>query len=235
MVVTTDVTACVKLLAKADKRKGTILLVHGSDGRQPAMLRWGAFIAELGFDALVMDSFTSRGYKHRQDVGWDQAVAHQVSDIKDMMAALSDNQISQQAPLFLMGFSMGGYSILKLIAEHLSGLENFTQLAGGILFYPRCEDFVGKKLMDNMLFIMGDQDHRAPFQACERMLAASTAQSECELVVLEGASHGFDVSEFKQPYIMTDEHGAQHVFKYHAEHHVRAKKLVREFLLSHCE
>lgn len=208
--------------------KGTVIIAHGSGGKNQSTARWGEFITKLGFDAVIIDSFTPRQYKHRQDVGWDVAVTHQSSDLADVLKQLDPEK--RQQPVFLMGFSMGGYSVLKLFSENKSFFQDNAVVDGSILFYPRCHDFVGSQLTQNMLFVMGDQDARAPYQDCERMVQMSPYKASQEVAVLAGATHGFDVLEFSEPQTMTEANGEKHVMEYNAESLEKAQKKVKVFL-----
>jgi hypothetical protein len=62
---------------KGQAPKGIVILAHSSDSKGENMLRWGNFVAQLGFDAIIVDSFTPRHYENRKDVGWDAAVTDQ--------------------------------------------------------------------------------------------------------------------------------------------------------------
>ena len=132
--------------------------------------------------------------------------------------------------VFLLEFSMGGYSILKTFTQHKRYFQNHNPLSGSILFYPRCQDFVGHQGVPSLLIISGDQDHRSPVVECQRMLAMSPFKSKQALHIFKGATHGFDIQEFKTPQKMQGDNGSIHELIYSPEHHKKSQDLILQFL-----
>ena len=217
-----------KVPSKLKEIKGTVILAHGSAGRKPWTDRWALYLQNLGFDVFILNSFKPRGYSHRKEVGLEVAVRDQAYDIAQ--AILKAKAEDPKNPLFLVAFSLGGYSSLHLMASHAAYFEKQKPLAGTILFYPMCLDFVGSMTDKNMLFIHGSKDKRAPQNDCQRLAAMSPYKESQKVISLDGLSHGFDIEEFKKPFSSVDEKGYEHIYIYNKKGHQEAKKIVAGFL-----
>jgi dienelactone hydrolase len=208
--------------------RGVVMIVTGSGGIRAWTKRWAKFLAKNGYDTFILDAFTARGYKHRRDVGWVKATSDQADDIAKALQLISLSK--KETPVFLMGFSMGGYSILKVFVQYKKYFQNKNPLKGSILFYPRCRDFVEHQVIPVLLIIGGDQDYRSPITECQRMLAMSPFKSKQTLHILKGATHAFDVQEFKIPQKLRGEDGITHELIYSPKHYSKSQSLVLQFL-----
>lgn len=212
----------------SDHAKGTVVIAHGSGGRQPWTNRWSTFLQKNGFNTLVIDSFSPRGYKHRQDVGWHKAVSDQSEDLSQAISYLRSKD--PKKPIFLLGFSMGGYSTLKNFTDRKPYYKKVKPVAGAILFYAQCKDFVGSEQIANLLFIQGNKDERAPSRDCDWLIKMSPYKESQTLLVLEDATHGFDIEEFQKPVTLKGTEGVQHTMIYNPIAHLKVKKAVKDFL-----
>ena len=219
------------LEVRANKKpwQGTVLLVPGSGGIKPWTHRWARFLAENGFAVKILNSFGPRGYKHRLDVGWGKATEHQASDIAQAIARGQRRSKSKQ--LYVMGFSMGAYSILKASAKNKAVFDSGKLLAGTVLFYPMCSDFVGSKGHKSILIIGAEKDTRSPVEECKRMLDMSPLKAEQYLKILKGSTHGFDIEEFAKSTTVEADDGTLHEMVYSEKNHKLSKQIVLDFLL----
>lgn len=212
--------------AKADK-KGSIIQVHGSLGVGENDRLWAKLFQEQGYDVYMIDSFTPRSYTNRKEVGFAAASSHQVQDI---MAAIQFLHEKGEGSIVLVGFSLGGYSIMHAYSQHKVLFEAKNPVAKTILFYPRCQDFIGTQLVKNTLFLMGGEDQRAKAADCQRVIDMSPYRDHMALKTYQGAYHGFDDPAFKTKKTVLADDGSPFQVQYHKEAFQKAKEDLFRYL-----
>jgi dienelactone hydrolase len=161
------------------------------------MISWADRLSRFGYAALAVDSFGPRGmddhcggfFFHEQATDGYAALGY--------LAAKSFVRASQVA---LMGFSMGGGSVLAALEKGLLEQRYAEKFRAGIAFYPVCQ-YASGITTGPVLVMVGDKDDWTPSASCEAMAAGRSElgaprtpgdRSSIELVVYPGVHHDFD-------------------------------------------
>lgn len=197
-----------------------IVLLHGRAGPYSSLAKgrydagtlsmrhklWGRFWAGHGYVALLVDSFSPRGYpagfpkhsyKDRPPEVSEQAVrpldAYGALDFLRARADVARDRIGVQ------GWSNGGMTALATMAPQPPGLEHPTVVSGfraALALYPSCR--IPAKQPDYrpyapMLILVASEDDEVSPTVCQSFAAAQKRQgADLELVTYEGAHHSYD-------------------------------------------
>ncbi len=121
------------------EHRGTVLFCHGNAGNLPDHLAFVERLPEHGFDVLMFDY---RGYGRSGGV----RQMHRVTLLRDTRAALRyvrQETEGQDAPLVLLGHSMGGVIGAALIAERPDAFDAAVLVAPFSSFPRVASDFAG--------------------------------------------------------------------------------------------
>ena len=92
----------------------------------------------------------------------------------------------------VIGFSHGGWAVLKAVLEDTVRQDNATPFVAAVAFSPGC-DRPDSGLATDTLILIGDADDWTPVQACRRWYdEVKRAGRALEMIVCPGAPHGFD-------------------------------------------
>ena len=127
----------------------------------------------------------------------------QMGDAYAALRYLAAKPFVRASRVALMGFSMGGGSVLLSLEKGVMEHRHAEKFRAGIAFYPLCQYASGISSAP-VLVLIGDADDWTPSSSCEAMVAgqselgASRApgdRSSIELVIYPGVHHGFDELE----------------------------------------
>ena len=94
----------------------------------------------------------------------------------------------------VIGFSHGGWSVLKAVLADAVAASAGPAFAAAIAYYPGCEA-PGAPLATDTLILIGDADDWTPSGRCQRWVErASRNGRSLVLHVFPGAVHGFDTT-----------------------------------------
>lgn len=189
----------------AGARVPAMVIAHGSGGilagREP---EWARRLAALGVAALVVDSFTPRGFAATADDQSRLSLAASVADHFAALAVLAADPAIDPARIGIMGFSKGGQVALYTLLEPfrraggaVAGDVGERRFALHIAFYPSCAlPYVSERIAPApVLFVLGGADDYTPAAQCERYAAYFRAKgAPVAYHVLPGAHHGFDAA-----------------------------------------
>jgi dienelactone hydrolase len=169
-----------------------VVVLHGCNGVSPHYRIWAARLAQWGYAALLVDSFRPRGYAdgvcgHGRDVPGDL----RARDAFDAAAYLRSRPDLRGAPVGLIGFSHGGWTVLRtvLAGARRAGEVPFT---AAVAFYPGCFG-TETPLETDTLILIGDADDWSSTERCLRWREqVQTAGHALQMKVYPGALHGFD-------------------------------------------
>lgn len=171
--------------------KGTVLVLNGCNGPQAASFHtWASYVSELGYHAILVDSFTSRG--HTFICGTEHATSYPSGAGKDARAV---GQWVKQQPwsngkVVLLGFSLGGGAALYGNTTLRQGTESV--FAGAIAYYPPCAMISeASQVLAPMQVHIGTVDEWTPAKDCLD-LARARSFKDVEFFFYEGAHHAFD-------------------------------------------
>jgi len=193
----------------------TVLQFHGCGSQYAAQDGWAEYLAESGFQSVIVDSLGPR------DIGRMGAITTVCTALRlrglqrsgDVLAALHAVQEMDDVDLdnlFLAGWSHGGWTLMDLFTLDLAndapaGLEDvdpaaLSQIRGVLLVYPYC-GVITRSASDawhteiDTLMITGGRDTVAPARSCEQAAERLNENgSSIERVHFDDATHAFDVN-----------------------------------------
>lgn len=177
----------------------TVVLLHGCGGFHSTMIAWADRLSYFGYAALAIDSFSPRGI----DDHCGGMFLDQVEDAYVALRYLKTRPFVQASHVAVMGFSMGGGSVLAALEKGPMEQRYTEKFRAGIAFYPVCQNASGL-MTGPVLVLIGDKDEWNPASSCEAMAAGRTElgaprtpgdRSSIELVIYPGAHHDFDLVE----------------------------------------
>ena len=170
-----------------------IVMLPGSgiEGWEKYFDIWAQRLAGWGYVSLLVDSFGPRG---ESDIsGNPESIppllrAQDAHDGKSYLVGLpfvGRNQIA------LMGWSHGGWTVLRAIGENTSFQNRGDPFRCAIAFYPYCD--VALQGFDTpLLILIGERDDWCPAKSCQLRMPSGKATPETILKVYPEAYHCFD-------------------------------------------
>jgi len=181
---------------------------YGRDGQLNARhAMWGEYLATQGYVALMLDSFSSRGFKQICTIKFSERTLKEADRVGDTYAALAylrrlpNVDASRVA---LLGWSHGGGVTLDTISHRLPKaltLGATSAMAAGfnaaIAFYPGCT--WRNKNPDRfhpyapLLLLIGEADDWTPAAPCRELAATVAARGEpMQIITYPDTYHDFD-------------------------------------------
>jgi len=147
---------------------GAIVVLHGCDGIGPHYRQWARRLTEWGFAALLIDSFRPRGFREVCNHGMLVQPEAQARDAFDGAAYLRAAPEVRAERVGVIGFSHGGYAVLKAVLAGLVRCQNEPVFAAAVAYYPGCDprDLPGAPLEVDTLILIGDADDWTPAARC---------------------------------------------------------------------
>jgi dienelactone hydrolase len=202
-------------------RAPVIVMMHGRAGAYSSLAKgrydatkllprhkfWGDYWAGQGYDALLVDSFSARGfpagfpihsYGDRPDAVNEVTV--RPLDAYGALAYLKSRADIDGNRIALMGWSNGGSATLATMADvtlDQVGLKPADAFRGALAFYPACglhDRFDERyKPYAPVRVFGGDQDEEVSAAHCAKLVKASQQLgSDIDIRVYPGATHDFD-------------------------------------------
>ncbi len=173
-----------------------LVLLHGCDGVIDLYHKWAGRFWQMGYVALIVDSFKPRGLGAGCAEDHGDRNGLRVDDAYGALAYLAKRADVDPARIALVGWGEGGDAALRTV-----GLDPAQRPARPVglrfraaaAFYPGCDIAGGFEAP--VLIMMGDADRWTPVAPCAdmvrnaRRIAASAAVA---LQVYPGATHLFD-------------------------------------------
>jgi dienelactone hydrolase len=174
-----------------------VVVLHGCGGFHQDMLAWADRLRRWGYVALAVDSFGPRDLE-RQCAGF----VDQPADAFGALAYLKTQPYVRADHVALLGFSMGGTSVLAALEKgSISGLFP-DEFRAGVALYPSCSGSTGVMTAPTLVLI-GALDDWTRASDCESMAAGRSElgvsrspddRSLVQLVIYPGVHHGFDLA-----------------------------------------
>jgi dienelactone hydrolase len=174
---------------------GAVVVLHGCDGIEPHYRQWAQRLADWGYAALLIDSFGPRGFQEVCNRGLLVPPEAQARDAFDGAAYLRAAPQVHAQRVGVIGFSHGGWAVLKAVLAGLVRRPNEPAFAAAVAFYPGCEprDPPGRPLETDTLILIGDADDWTPAARCAKWRdAVQTHGHVLQMKTYPGARHGFD-------------------------------------------
>lgn len=184
-------TAKLSLHVNEKEKRGTVLILNGCDGPGKGQYTsWAHYVNKLGYNAVAIDSFSSRGFTNI--CGTEHAMLYTMTASHDAKEA--GKWVKQQAwsngKVAALGFSLGGGETLFSNTT----LRNETEqiFAAAIAYYPNCEFINDRaKVLSPMQIHIGTADQWTPAENCRELQKFSNFKA-VEFYYYEGAHHAFD-------------------------------------------
>ncbi len=170
-----------------------MVIMHSSRGIVATIHDWARMFNEMGVATLMIDSFTPRGLT--------ESTADQLSFPAGVVDSLRALKVLRQDPridpgnIGVIGFSRGAVSAMNSSFErYRSGVlgADGGKFALHIVFYGGCAQYA-KTTGSPILSFLGTEDDFNNVDLCRKDTEILNQQgSKAELVVYEGALHGFD-------------------------------------------
>jgi carboxymethylenebutenolidase len=167
---------------------------------------WGAFWAERGYIALLVDSFGPRGfpggfpqgsYENRPATVSEQTV--RPLDAYGALHYLRGRRDIIGDRIGVQGWSNGGMTVLVTMSDHAPGIEQPTPETGfraALAEYPGCgmDAVKGKyRPYSPLLMMVASADEEVSPKRCETFAERAKASgAKLEIIVYPGAEHNFD-------------------------------------------
>jgi dienelactone hydrolase len=165
-----------------------MVILHGCDGIGRHYREWARRLSDWGYLTLLVDSFRPRGMRSVCNRGRDVPPEAQATDGKAAAAFLATQPDVRGRRIGVIGFSHGGWAVLKAVLADSDG----PRFAAAIAFYPGCEAPTAPLVTDTLILI-GDADDWTPAERCARWgRSVDPAGHSLVLRIYHGALHGFD-------------------------------------------
>lgn len=170
-----------------------MVIMHSSRGIVSTIVDWARMFNEMGIATLVVDSFTPRGLRESSA---DQLTfsAGVVDSLRALKALQEDPRIDSRR-IGVIGFSRGAIAAMDSSFERyraaVLGAEA-GKFALHIVFYGGCAQYA-KTTGSPILSFLGTDDDFNNVSVCRKDTEILNRQgTKAELVVYDGALHGFD-------------------------------------------
>lgn len=213
-----------------------IVLMHGRSGPYSSAahgqydasslsqrnLMWGQFWVQLGYTALLVDSFGPRGYPQGFSIhsysSRPDDVDETVARPRDAYAALAflKQRTNGSGPVLLQGWSNGASATLVALSNNMlsaAGLKPEDGFAGGIAYYPGC----GLHRMFNdgyrpyapvRVFSAG-RDEEVSASSCLALISGSVPRRRATIDIYAGATHDFDDPGWRRQHVAANVRASQ--------------------------
>ncbi len=158
---------------------------------------WGAYFADHGYTALMLDSFTPRGVREICTVKFANRTLKEDDRAGDAYAALA--WLRQQSGIdgshiSLLGWSHGAGVTLEAIGQRPKAGDGFN---AAVAFYPGCTSRNKKSDQFHpyaaLLLLIGESDDWTPAAPCEALADKVMARGEpMQIVLYPDTYHDFD-------------------------------------------
>jgi dienelactone hydrolase len=199
-------------------RHAAIVLLHGRAGCYSSAAKgvytgetlskrhkqWGELWADRGYIAILVDSFSPRGYPAGFPRGSyeDRPAAVSEQTVRPLDAYGALRYLRGRDDVFkdrigVQGWSNGGMTVLVTMSDHAPGIRRPTPEKGfraGLAEYPGCnmEAIQGSyHAYAPLLLMIGSADEEVSPKRCEEF----AARNKIAKIVYEGAEHNFDDPE----------------------------------------
>jgi dienelactone hydrolase len=169
-----------------------MVVLHGCDGIGRHYRIWARRLAAWGYATILVDSFRPRGVGNVCNAGQTVPPEEQAADGFAAAAYLRTLPQVRGGRIGVIGFSHGGWAVLKAVLSGYTDALHGTPFAAAVAFYPGCAAPVSALVTDTLILI-GSADDWTPPQRCERWRdAVPPAGHALRMIVYPGAVHGFD-------------------------------------------
>jgi dienelactone hydrolase len=161
-----------------------LVLAHNCLGPPANRREVGAAFATLGYVALLVDNFATRGLEQTCEVAFDAAVGDAFGALK----YLSAQPYVDGRRIAVVGYSQGGDAALTIATAP-------GAFKAAAAYYPPCANRDAAQLKIPTLVLIGGRDDVTPAADCAHLKQAQRGDA-MTLIVYPDARHGFDAPEY---------------------------------------
>ncbi len=170
-----------------------VVIMHSSRGIGSTIREWARLFNDMGVATLVVDSFGPRGLQESTADRLDLSVGV-VDSLRALQALQKDPRIDSRR-IGAIGFSRGAIAVMGASFEryrHAVLGNDGARFAWHIVFYGGCAQYARTTGSPILTFLGSDDDFTA-VAVCRKDTEILNQQgTKAELVVYDGALHGFD-------------------------------------------
>ena len=184
----TEYEARVRVYENPSKdQRGTVLILNGCDGPgQMHYYSWAKYLQEYGFNAIIVDSFTTRNLRNICPVKGNGKYSHDSAPDAVAVAKWAKTQKWSNGNVAVVGFSLGGITSLALATTA------YGEIDSAVAFYPTCQErFQQRELTIPLQVHIGTEDQWTDANRC-RALQESSNFKDAEFNYYTNAHHLFD-------------------------------------------
>jgi dienelactone hydrolase len=205
-----------------DSAHPAVVMMHGCGGAYAKKgdlnarhRMWGEYLAQQGYVALLLDSFTSRGFRQLCTTKFSERTLKEADRVGDAYAALAFLRSLpgiEANDIGLLGWSHGGGSALATISHKPPVGVGFR---AAVSFYPGCTLRARKADAFHpyapVLLLIGESDDWTPAAPCKALVSAVAARGEpMRIVTYAGTYHDFDNPSLKNRRVRKDVRNGMH-------------------------
>lgn len=167
-----------------------IMVLHGCGSPDAHHKAWAERLVSWGYVAVVIDSFSPRGFGNICKTTGSVTPEMRISDIYGTAEYLRKRPYVAKDQLGLLGFSHGAWTIMKAVQVKYQ-LKLFG-VRGAVAYYPYCNPKLDDKIDVPLLVLIGEDDDWTPAPLCRELQAALSKVTPVEMIFYPGAHHAFD-------------------------------------------
>jgi dienelactone hydrolase len=168
-----------------------IVAMHGCGGPSSRTSTWGRRLADWGYVALVVDSFSARGVKSVCATPGVVTPNMRVADVAGAIEYLSQRPDVVKGRFGLIGFSHGGSTAIRATQKSFDLAKR--GLVASVAYYPGCNPAFDREVDVPLLILIGDKDDWTRADRCRTLQASGFARPDLvETVYYPDAFHAFD-------------------------------------------
>ena len=179
-----------------------VVLLHGCEGVSPNTRRWARWLRDRRYVALVVDSWTPRGFRETCSFsGPEPANTLRLDDTVGALRYLHTQRDVDARRIGVMGWSNGGVYAMAIVngpslarAAARGVMVPEPGFAAAVAIYPGgCSSLVAERVVRPLLVLVGEADDWIPASHCIAMVSAMRAKgADATIHVFPGAYHYFD-------------------------------------------
>jgi dienelactone hydrolase len=188
----TKYEAKLSLYVKEDVKRGTVLVLNGCNGpRAMHYYEWAKYLNEIGYNAIVVNSFDTRGLNNICPVRGNSSYSYDSFPDAVSVAHWVRKQEWSNGKVDAIGFSLGGITTL-LLASHEPTEAYKKAFDGVIAYYPTCREAIQtRKVAIPLQVHIGLIDEWASADRC-KALQNTDGFKDAEFNYYENTHHQFD-------------------------------------------
>jgi dienelactone hydrolase len=179
---------------------GAVVVLHGCNGVGLHDREWAHRLAGWGFAALLIDSFGPRGFREVCNRGRLVPPEAQARDAFDGAAYLRAAPEIRAARVGVIGFSHGGWAVLKAVLAGLVRRPGEPAFAAAVAYYPGCDPPTSALESDTLILIGDADDWTSPARCARWRDAVQTNGHVLRMKIYPGARHAFDAPSPPHPF-----------------------------------